>query len=146
MAITIDDIKALDFGYLSGADLLLYCPSQYIIKQYISNPDSIQTGCDIAYNEIFSYLSTRYQIDLEFVKTGTDRYYLLVKIVAIAALRNILAEFQNLSDTLKTHFSWLDKTLQGIREGQISLINIEIQSTSVASETKLIKSIYKTLG
>jgi len=144
---TYNDIKALDFGYLTGADLLAYCPFQFLAKQYAVDNLSLETGVQTAYNEIISQLTTRYDLTSEFAKTLSDRYFLMVKIVAIASIRNILAEFQNISDNVKIHFAWLDKTLKDIREGQISLINITVQSNeTVYSVASLIKSSYSTLG
>lgn len=68
MPVTLDQINLLPFGYLCGADLAQFCPGQLLIKQYLSNPNSLLNGCSLAYAEIESKLINRYNIGLEMAR------------------------------------------------------------------------------
>lgn len=68
MPVTLDQINLLPFGYLCGADLAQFCPGQLLIKQYLSNPNSLQNGCSLAYAELESKLVNRYNIGLEIAR------------------------------------------------------------------------------
>lgn len=65
MSITKDQLAQLNFGYLNGRDLLQFCPSQLLISQYEKFPELLQSGCDMAYEEVKGELSTRYDINKE---------------------------------------------------------------------------------
>ena len=70
MSLTVDQLKALSFGYLNGEDLLQYSPPQLLISKYEIDNNSLQKGCNIAYDEIDADLSTRYDLSTEFAKKG----------------------------------------------------------------------------
>jgi hypothetical protein len=65
MSITKDQLAQLNFGYLNGQDLLQFCPAQLLISQYEKFPDLLQSGCDMAYEEVKGELSVRYDINKE---------------------------------------------------------------------------------
>jgi len=71
MSLTIQQLKAMSFGYLTGSDLLQWCAGQLLIKQYEVDPTSLQNGCNFAYSEVIGQLSTRYKIAAELSKVGT---------------------------------------------------------------------------
>jgi hypothetical protein len=62
MSITKDQLAQLNFGYLSGIDLLQYCPTQILTSQYEKSPETLKNGCDIAYSEIEGALGNQYDI------------------------------------------------------------------------------------
>lgn len=68
MSLTIDQLKSLSFGYLSGADLLQFAAAPLLIKQYEVDNNSLQRGCDLAYSFMIGQLSTRYDISQELNK------------------------------------------------------------------------------
>lgn len=70
MSLTVDQLKNISFGYLTGADLIRYCPAQLLIKQYEVDPDSLENGCDTAYAEIIGKLETRFDLTAELAKIG----------------------------------------------------------------------------
>lgn len=70
MALSIDELVNLSFGYLNGDDLTEYCAPQLLIKQYEVKKRSLKKGCDIAYSELVSLLNTRYNLAIEFLKRG----------------------------------------------------------------------------
>lgn len=65
MPITRDQFSQMNFGYLNGSDLLQFCPSQLLTSQYDKFQQSIQNGCNQAYEELISELSNRYDIGKE---------------------------------------------------------------------------------
>ena len=94
---TYSEIKALSFGYLSGADLLKFCPSQILIKQYQTDTDFISDCVDMAYSEITSNLINRYDIEAELDLT-TGRNLMVVKLTAICAVRNLTGEMSGIPE------------------------------------------------
>jgi phage gp36-like protein len=150
MSLTVAELKVLSFGYLTGADLKQFCPPQLLIKIYEVDSDALNTGCQFAYSELKSSLSNRYNVDLELALT-TDRNQLCVKIAAILAIRNILGDAQNISDKMLSDFTWADKQLISIRNGQIALglkIPEDTDGNTLAnySNANLISSNFQTLG
>jgi hypothetical protein len=143
---TIAEISALNFGYLSGLDLLGYCPYQMIIKQMATIQTSPEIAVEMAYNEILSALSTNYNIAEELTKRGAQRYGLLVKLCSIAAARNICSNLSGVPENILLNFEWLDKTLLSIRNGQIALIGLQKPSADVVSSSALISQSFETLG
>ena len=65
MAITKDQLAQLNFGYLTGQDLLQFCPTQLLTSQYEKFPELLQTGCNQAYDEVKGELCNRYDVNKE---------------------------------------------------------------------------------
>jgi len=63
MIVTRDQLAVMNFGYLSGLDLLQWCPEQLLIKQYALNPSFLQNGCNQAYADLKSRLCNRYDLN-----------------------------------------------------------------------------------
>ena len=145
MAITPDQLKALNFGYLNGNDLIQFAGIQLLSVQYEKDNTSLQNGCDLAYSEVIGSLSTRYDITSELQTISGARCILLVKIVSILAIRNILGNLQNISQVIKDNYDWADNTVLDIRNGQMNLILTE-SSTAKASVAELIPNSFLTLG
>ena len=66
--VTKADIKALDLGYLTGADIMQYCPVAVLISQYEIDNDCISNAAVIAYTEINAHIGNRYDIISEYQK------------------------------------------------------------------------------
>lgn len=143
---TYDELKALSFGYLNGSDVLRYCPFQVLQKQIAIDADSVQIGCDIAYSEALSTLGARYDIETELTKTDDTRYSLMVKIIAIMAIRNIVSNQAGLPQNMIDQFEWVKQTILNIRNGQESLAGMKISPAARRSGTELIPSSFTTLG
>ena len=146
---TYDDIKALDFGYLTGANLLQWCPAQFLIKQQIQDLDAIATGVAMAYQEVIADLSSRYDINSEFAKTGSSRFMVVVKITSVMAIRNILGNSSGMPEVVIKHFDWLDVTIKAIRNGQLSLPSVKIPdpaTQAAPSDIILTPSSFNTLS
>jgi hypothetical protein len=122
MALTISELKGQNLGYLSGADLLQWCPPQLLIKQFENDPNSLQAGASFAYSEVTASLVNRYDIAAELAKSFSDaRVVLCVKISAILAVRNILGNMQNVSEYMMDIFKSAKKDLMDMRNGQLNL-------------------------
>jgi|ERR1035437_5294186 hypothetical protein len=150
MSLTIDQLKALTFGYLTGVDIKQFCAPSLLIAEYEKDTTSLQTGCTMAYEELKASLSNRYNVDTELALTER-RNQLCVKITSIMAVRNILGGAQNISDKMVLDFTWADKQLIAIRNGQIAL-SLKLPESSEGeaavnySNATLIKSNFQTLG
>lgn len=74
------------------------------------------------------------------------RLKFLVKVAAILAIRNILGNFQNLSETMLAHFSWVDKTLKNFRDGQLNVLAKQAPTSTVGSPGIIVQQDFSTLG
>ena len=137
-----EDLKSLSFGYITGVDLFQYSIPQNLISRYQRDPEAFQNGCDQAYAELTSTLSTRYDLTTEFAKT-TGRENLLVKIATVFAVRNILGNAEGFSPSTKDQFDWADKMVLEIRNRQRSL---KLKLSPLASDTAIIQNNFYTLG
>jgi len=160
MALTVDQLKAQDLGYLSGADLLQWCPSQLLIKQYEIDNNSLVSGARFAYAEVTSALVNRYNIAAELAKQNDDpsRALLCVKLTAVLTIRNVLGNMQNVSEFMMDIFKGAKKDLMDIRNGQLN-IPLQIPATvagvddngnpitiTTQAVSELVASSFSTLG
>jgi phage gp36-like protein len=145
MALTTDQVVALDLGYLKGSDLIQYCSPTLLIKQNEVNADLIQNGCDQAYQDIKSWFSNRYDIDSEFENEGADREALLVKLVTLKAIENILGNLTDLTTRTKDLIIWANDTILAIRNRQRHL-DLTVASDAVVSDSALIDQSFNKLG
>jgi hypothetical protein len=161
MALTVDTLKTQDLGYLSGADLLQWCPAQILIKQYEVDNNSLVSGANYAYAEITSALINRYDIATELNKSNADgdRVIFCVKLTAILAIRNALGNMANVSEYMMEIFKGAKKDLMDIRNGQLNLpLALPPQQTftdpdsgqtfpvKTEATARLIRSSFSTLG
>lgn len=142
---TIADIQALNFGYLTGEDLLQWCSPQLLIKQYTVDTNSLQNAVNFATSEIVSSFTTRYDLSGELAKTGSNRALLMVKILSLLSIRNALGSFQELSEKMGDDFKWADGTVRAIRNGQMNL-PLPAAATTKISTANLVCSNYLTFG
>jgi|WetSurMetagenome_2_1015567.scaffolds.fasta_scaffold472311_2 hypothetical protein len=156
--LTVADIIALDFGYLVGADLLRFCPSQFLINQETITPGFIEGHVQTAYAEIISDLSSKCEIAKELTKTPGSvgppvvpdtRSKTIVKYVATMAIKNIVSRAPGLPDHLKSNFAEVNQAIMDIRNGQKALPDLAFETTADQpniSRTTLVKSSFKTIG
>ena len=64
--LTRDQLSALNFGYITGMNLLQFCPDQLLIKAYADSPDLFQLGINEAIGDIKSRLSSLYDFSKVF--------------------------------------------------------------------------------
>jgi hypothetical protein len=73
MAISKDELSQMNFGYLNGSDLMQFAPFELLSSQYSKFPGYFQTGCNQAYAEMMSELSTRYDIQKELSNSNNKQ-------------------------------------------------------------------------
>jgi hypothetical protein len=154
---TVQDVQALDFGYLSGQDLLDFSQSQLLINAEINSGTTglLTRSVTKAYAEIISQLSARCEIATELKKTfptGTDpdtRSQIIVKYVSLMAIKNILSRVAGIPDHLKANFAETNEAILSIRNGQSAIPDLQFESTENQpniSRPKIISSSFNTIG
>ena len=73
MIVSREQIASLNFGYLSGTDLLQWCPDQLLTAAYAKDPNKIQLGCNQAYGYVKAKLCNRY--DLNQVLSNSNQHF-----------------------------------------------------------------------
>lgn len=157
MAITADQFGALQFGYLTGDDLLDRCPAALLLKQHEVRPASIAKACETAYTEITSACINRYDIATELTLRDEHRDNLCIKVTAIMAVANALASAQAVSEKMLHEWSANAKFVLSIRNAQANLPGLHPppQQTDAPtgrplpypkSTSGLVNSSFKTLG
>lgn len=228
MPLTVDQLKAMTFGYLSGSDLVRYCSPQLLIRQYDVDKDSLKSGCRVAIKEFITKVRTRLDptdeltkrapygatlaititahvitaitvqdggfgypeppdiqitgdgtgatataiIDDDGVITGVTvnaggtgynnaavvvetpdpetvedtREELMVKIIALFAIRDILSNLQNLSDVQLGFFKWADKTCMELRNGQSNIVIKQRDPLQTGSGAYMVQSGFGFIG
>ena len=141
---TIDQLKVLSLGYLTGSDLLQFCPGQLLLTQYERDSASLQRGADFAYDEFTGALNSKYDTATELTKT-TGRSNLCIKLISILAIRNILAGITHDSEKLNDSFTWADKYIKEVNIGQKS-IKVEQAPANKLSSSGLVDSSFNTIG
>lgn len=75
------------------------------------------------------------------------RTQMFVKLAAIFAVRNALGSMQNISDKMKDDFSYADKTILALRQGQQGMPSVNQAPTiSYGSPAEVVDSSFLTLG
>jgi hypothetical protein len=152
MSLTIPELEALSFGYLTGADLTDWSAPQLLIKQYeVSGQKKMAKCCAMAYEEVTEKLKNRYDLNTELAKDGgaipDTRAQMIVKITSIFAVRNILGNAQNVSENMVNTFEWADKTVRDMRGGQDSASKLnEANNKTIGSPATLINSSFNYIG
>jgi hypothetical protein len=101
MAITKDQLAQLNFGYLTGQDLVQFCPTQLLTSIYEKYPDLLQTGVDMACDELRGALCNRYDIDAELYNANQSFKYQTGQItISIAAGTFVSRIYFNWNDPL----------------------------------------------
>jgi hypothetical protein len=151
MALTNAELLALDFGYLTGADLAAWVNFTLLISQHTKNAASLQQACDFAIAEVTGNANTTYNMAAEFATTGDDRSKLCVKITSIIACRNAVANILTEGDQLFGLFKWADAQVLALRNGQLNIpaaLPVVDDETLVTpySENITVDSSFRTLG
>lgn len=143
--LTPQQLAALNFGYLTGQDILQYCSTQSLIKQFEVNQDILQRGCDNAYSEMIGYCYTKYDVKREFNMISGPRQQLVVKLTAILAVRDILGNMAGIGEVTKDNFIWADDIIMRTQNGTF---NLPLYGVSVCLESNafLVKQNFGTLG
>jgi len=155
---TIAELTSMTFGYLSGQDLLDFCPSQFLINQETVTAGILQRSVQKAYSEIIRKLSAKTQIAQELKKTAptddnTDtRVQVIVKYTALSAVKNIVSKAAGLPDHMKNNFAEVNEAIHEIQQGIQGIPELAIDNPSSdnhnanISRAKLVNSNFKTIG
>lgn len=143
--LTNDQLAAMKFGYLTGADLQQYSSSQVLIKAYEVRSSCLQQGCDNAYSEMIGYFYTKYDVQREFNTISGPRQNVVVKLTAILAVRDVLGNMAGIGDVTKDNFAWADETIRMVQQG---LFNLPLYGAScrIESNAFLVPQNFRTLG
>ena len=142
---TPEQLATLTFGYLTGNDLILWCPTQFLISRFNVDNNCLQNGTATACSEVINQLATKYDVPGELMKISGPREATLVKILAICSVRNILGNMQNIGDKMKDDFKWADGILLAIRNGQMNLM-LSSSNLLQRSGAFLVHSRFGTIG
>ena len=145
MPLSIDDLKDLDFGYLSGDDLIQYCSPQILIKQYETDNGSLEAGCRMALAEIRCALINRYDVDTEYTKETTSREQELVKIATLFAIRNICGNLPGLPANLDNLIKKAEETLLRVQQ-RLAHFDMKVTSDAIVSDSAIIADSFNYLG
>ena len=144
--LTNAELDAMNFGYLTGADLAMWSSYQVLIKQYETNQSKLLQGCQIAYQEVTNMFLTKYDVPREINTISGTREAAFVKFVAITALKNILGNMAGEGSVTEANFKWHDMMLNDIRMG---IDNFSLYAPSVPfveSAAFLVRQNFGTLG
>jgi hypothetical protein len=146
--ITQSDFEALSYGYLTGKDLVQYCPFQALQRQYATSADIITNGVNTAYAELISKLGATYDMDGEFAKTDTTRDLVSVKRTAIKAIENILGgnayQSEKMGDMIKENNAEIKKIQQ--QQTSLKAVQKDAISPTVGSITNLTQDSFSFIG
>lgn len=146
MAITNEQLIAMNFGYLTGSDLAFFASYQILISQYQKNSDSLQQGCTIAYQEVTNMFLTKYDVKRELNTISGPREEAFVKFVAITALKNILGNLAGEGTVTEANFAWHDDMTNKIREGIDNFSLYPPAGPCYQSNAKLYPQNFRWLG
>ena len=148
MALTLADLNALDFGYLSGADLTRFCPYQLLIQQQSIGIDFAQC-LDTAKTDVISELSNQYDFTAEYLKSfpkiispattlSADlREKTVLMITIITTVRYILGSAAAMDERLRFWSERSDKFIEKIKTRSKKL-NLPIAVNMQLANTKLV--------
>lgn len=143
--LTNAQLEALNFGYLTGYDLMQYASAQLLIKCYEVRNSSLQQGCDNAYSEMIGLFYTKYDVNREFTQISGTRQNIVVKLTAILAVRDIFGNMAGIGDVTKENYIWADNIIERTQNGTF---NLPLYGVSIAIESGafLVRQNFGTLG
>ncbi len=143
--LTPQQLAAMNFGYLTGQDLISYASIQVITKQWESNNNVLQIGCENAYSEMIGYFYTKYDVLREFNQISGTRQQIVVKLTAILAIRDILGNMAGIGEVTKDNYAWADDIIARTQNGTFNL-PLYGASITVESGAFLVRQNFGTLG
>jgi hypothetical protein len=146
--VTQAQLNALSFGYLTGADLSQYCNAQILLNQYAIDSTSLQTACTIAQGIVTSTFASKYDMTTEYALT-TGRDTIVVMCTAIKAIEVLCANLPGIGEHTQRQIDMGKQTLEAVRNGQMSLISVQLKATDGTPEVSggnLIDQSFSTIG
>ena len=119
MALTLQQLQNLDLGYISGANLLQFCPAQLLLNQSAIGID-FNDSLLISQTEMISELSNQYDFTAEYLKLSTanpdTREQLVLKLTTIGTIINILGSMAGVNDQMQYWFKWYSDNIEKINK------------------------------
>lgn len=143
--LTNQQLDAMNFGYLTGADLAQYSSYQVLIKQWETSNEKLQNGCDNAYSEMIGLFATKYDVNREFAMISGPRQNIVVKLTAILAVRDILGNMAGIGPVTEANFAWADDKIERTQNGTFNLPLYGVDC-SVESNAFLVPQNFRKLG
>jgi hypothetical protein len=113
-------IASLNFGYLTGSDLLQYCPDQHLIKAYSLDPNKLQNGVEDAYATLRAKLINRYDIT-QIVSNANQSFFNQTSNFTISIAANTYVSQFSFTSTAPT---WDVISLTGFPVGEFPIIDV----------------------
>lgn len=132
----LDDITQLDFGYLTGSDLLIYLPADYLQVVNDLPGNIIQSAVSIAKNKVMNYLAAIYDLTTEYQKTGEERNPTVVQLVSFLACNQLAMRDEAMKTNLKAAWEDFRITIDELKTRRQSLHNV-----TTISDTPLMKGV-----
>jgi hypothetical protein len=143
--LTPTQLMAMNFGYLTGQDLVRWCSTQLLIKSWEVNNQALEDGCNNAYSEMTEYFATKYDVQREFNMISGPRQNTVVKLTAILAIRDILGNMAGIGPVTEANYKWADDKILDIQQGLYTLPLYGVAIT-VNSGAFIVPSNYNNLG
>ena len=119
MALTLQQLQSLDLGYISGSNLLQFCPAQLLLNQSAIGID-FNDSLLISQTEMISELSNQYDFTAEYLKLSTanpdTREQLVLKLTTIGTIINILGSMAGVNDQMQYWFKWYSDNIEKIKK------------------------------
>lgn len=142
---TNDQLAVMNFGYLTGRDLMRWISAQILISRETVLPGSLADGCNTAYDEVTAMFYTKYNVQSELTMISGKRDESFAKFVGIIAVRNIAGNLAGLGPVTEGNFKWAEDMLTDVRAG-ISNFALHSAPISVESGSFLVRQNFGTIG
>lgn len=151
----LPDLTQLDFGYISGADLMQYLPVQFLQNIYqvnSGNPNNtakiFERSVKMGKEAVHSYLSNIYNIDIEYEKSAFDvpdvRNGIILEAVLVYASMEIAKNSDAVKEPLKFEYDHIfgrNGTMQEYKNNITSISGLISADSSVRSVPILVNHV-----
>lgn len=146
MAFTLDNIRELNLGYLTGIDLLAFIPQELLISKMNVDESLFPIWAKSAYAEISALLKSSIDVDAEFQKVGDERNAYVVKLTTLSFLQNITSTAPALSDNMANLLGWFVKECDFIRKSARSMTPTQVAKVDNYNNAGVVNQEFGTIG
>ena len=151
--LTLAQLQALDLGYISGQNLIQFCPAPLLLQQTAVSID-FDLALSMAKTDIISKLSNQYDFTAEYLKkfpvpTGNPlvtpadtREPLVLQLTILLTIRYILAS-GSMNLDVKENVDKCDKKIEEITK-RLRKLNMPIAVRGEWAGTKLTRAKFRT--
>ena len=127
------DIKTLDLGYLTGADLMQYLSESYLEAVYDKGSDNLMRAVHMAESIVQNYLASLYDLKGEYEKRGWDRNGVVLRLVIFAACWEIASGDEAIKKSLVDAYKDFRITIDELQSQKQSLLDVTAVDSSIRS-------------